>query len=194
MDEKMTRETLIIRLKKQYDEHAWNEFSSIYSGFIHAILFKMNVNSGDKDDLAQEILLKSWKNIPKFDYNRERGKFRNWLGRIVSNTVKNYYRSTASRRKAHSGSQETYEHFSEPDIEKIAQEEWRTFISNMAWENVKETLPDISRECFELLSQGMSPTEVSEKLDIKYNNVCVYKKRVINKISHEILRLEEDLS
>ena len=188
-----TRETLIIRLQKQYDEKAWNEFSTIYSGFIFAILIKMNINTTDRDDLAQEILLKAWKGIPKFELDHKRGKFRNWLGRIVSNTAKNYYRSTASRRKAHDKSQETYESFSEPDIEQIAKEEWRTFIANMAWENIKDSLVESNRKCFELISEGLSISEVSEQLGMSSNNVSVYKKRVINKLSLEILRLEEEL-
>ena len=190
----VTRETLIIRLQKQYDDNAWVEFSSIYSGFIHAILFKMNINPADRDDLAQEILLKAWKNIPKFNLDHKRGKFRNWLGKIVSNTAKNYYRSTASRRNAHSGSQEAYDSYSEPEIEKIAQDEWRTFIANMAWENIKDTLAESNRKCFELISKGMSVTEVSEELNMSSNNVSVYKKRVMNKLSHEILRLEDELN
>ena len=112
MEKNLTRETLIIRLKKQYDDEAWNEFSTIYAGFIHAILFKMDINSADRDDLAQEILLKAWKSIPKFEFNHQRGKFRNWLGTIVSNTAKNSYRSSASRRKAHTSSGENKRSFS----------------------------------------------------------------------------------
>ncbi|EDM24674.1 hypothetical protein LNTAR_03969 [Lentisphaera araneosa HTCC2155] len=35
--------------------------------------------------------------------------------------------------------------------------------------------------------------EVGEQLSIPYNTVCVYKKRVINKIAKEIAELEEQL-
>ena len=186
-----TRETLLLKLKNQYDEPAWSEFFQIYKGFIFGILIKMNIPHEEQDDLAQDILLKAWKNLPKFDYEKSRGKFRNWLGLVVSNTAKSYFRnvSTASRAMGKMESPDDLE----PEINRISKEEWEKFISNQAWENVSQTLTDGVRECFELISEGMDLKEVAEKCDIPYNTVCVYKKRIINKISREIIRLENEL-
>ncbi|MCH2205488.1 MAG: sigma-70 family RNA polymerase sigma factor [Lentisphaerales bacterium] len=185
-----TRETLLIKLKNQYNENAWEEFAEIYRGFIWSILIKMNVSPSDIDDLVQDILLKAWKNLPKFDYQRSRGKFRNWLGLVVSNTARTYFRNknTTSRIL---GSLDTEDQMS-PEIEKLTTDEWQKFISNKAWESVSKTLTDPVRECFELISQGMNLKEVGEKTGFNYNTVCVYKKRIINKISREITRLENE--
>ena len=151
----------------------------------------MNVSPSDQDDLVQDILLKAWKNLPKFDYQKSRGKFRNWLGLVVSNTARTYFRNkNTSNRIIGSLSMEGG---MAQEVEKIAVEEWQKFISNKAWENVSQTLSDAVRECFELISQGMDLQEVGEKTGMPYNTVCVYKKRVINKISREIARLENEI-
>ena len=186
-----TRETLLIKLKNQYDEPAWSEFYEIYKGFIFAILIKMQIPQEDQEDLVQDILLKAWRSLPKFDYEKNRGKFRNWLGLVVSNTARTYYRdkNTASRAMGKIDPDSDIE----PEIERISKEEWQRFISNQAWENVSKTLTDGVRECFELISEGMDLKKVAAKCEMSYNTVCVYKKRVINKISREIIRLENEL-
>ena len=143
-----TRETLLIKLKNQYDEPAWSEFYAIYKGFIFAILIKMQIPQEDQEDLVQDILLKAWRNLPKFDYEKNRGKFRNWLGLVVSNTARTYYRdkNTASRAMGKIDPDSDIE----PEIERISTEEWQRFISNQAWDNVSKTLTDGVREGFEM--------------------------------------------
>lgn len=186
-----TRETLLIKLRDQYDEPAWSEFYEIYKGFIFAILIKMNIPMEAQDDLAQDILLKAWKNLPKFEYQKNNGKFRNWLGLVVSNTARSYYRKINNGARALGKIENDSE--KEPEIEAISDNEWKLFIANKAWENVKKNLSENVIECFELISEGMDLKEVAEHCSLPYNTVCVYKKRIINKISREIIRLEDDL-
>ena len=186
-----TRATLLIKLKNQHDDSAWLEFEEIYKGFIWSILIKMNVPAHDQNDLAQDILIKAWKNLPKFDYSRSRGKFRNWLGLVVSNTVKTYYKKNKSVATMISKLDDDGE--ISPEVESIATQEWEKFISEKAWTLVSSTLTDPVRECFELISTGMDLNEVAEKTSFNYNTVCVYKRRIINKISKEIARLENEI-
>ena len=151
----------------------------------------MNVPSEAQDDLAQDILLKAWKNLPKFEYQRNNGKFRNWLGLVVSNTARSYYRKQKNAIKAIGKLEFSSE--IEPEIQEISNTEWKRFISNKAWDNVKVTLNENVIKCFELISEGIDLKEIAETCALPYNTVCVYKKRIINKISREIIRLEENL-
>lgn len=186
-----TRETLLIKLQNQNDDHAWSEFSEIYRGFIWSVLIKMDIPKHDQEDLVQDVLLKAWKALPEFEYNRSQGKFRNWLSFVTSNTARTYFRTFNKKSKLFC-STET-DHAEESEIDKITETEWKKFISKMAWDKVSTTLSDPVKDTFNLFSQGLSPQEVSDKLDIPYNTVCVYKKRVINKISKEIADLEENI-
>ena len=66
------------------------------------------------------------------------------------------------------------------------------FIAEKAWNNVKSSLKTKLAECFELISEGIDIQEVAEKCNMQYNTACVNKKRIINKISREIVRLEKE--
>ena len=45
-----TRKTLLIRVKDQYNDDAWSEFSEVYKRYIYAIIRRMNINAVDADD------------------------------------------------------------------------------------------------------------------------------------------------
>ena len=185
-----TRETLLLKLRDQNNEKAWAEFFEIYKGFIFAILIKLKIQKEDQEDLVQEILLKAWKNLPKFEYQKNGGKFRNWLGVVVSNTAMTYFRKL--KNSTNSNSNIFLDDKTEPEIAQLTENEWKLFISKQAWDNVKQNLSETVINCFELISDGIDLKAVGEKLDIPYNTVCVYKKRVVNKISREINRLEQE--
>ena len=190
-DNKNTRETLLLKLKNQHNEAAWQEFNNIYKGFIWAILIKMHVPSADQDDLVQEILLKAWKSLPEFEYNRSKGKFRNWLSQVTSNAACSYFRQHNKKSKLFSDTQT--DQGVEAEIDKITRDEWKSFISQMAWEKVSKTLSDSVRQCFELISKGEDLNDIATKMDLPYNTVCVYKRRIINKIAKEISDLEDEI-
>ena len=46
-----TRKTLLLRIKDQYNDDAWAEFSEVYKRYIYAIIRRMNINAADACDL-----------------------------------------------------------------------------------------------------------------------------------------------
>ena len=186
-----TRETLLLKLKNSHDDKAWQEFNNIYQGFIWSILIKMQIPKADQGDLVQDVLIKSWKALPDFDYDSGRGKFRSWLSLVTSNAARSYFR--IHNRHSALFINEDSDQKVEAEIEKISLAEWKKFIAEKAWANVSPQLNETLRQCFELISQGVDMHEIGEQLAIPYNTVCVYKKRVINKIAKEIAELEEQL-
>ena len=92
-----TRQTLIQKICNQYDDDAWNDFVSLYKGYIYIVIRKMNIPHDQVADLLQEILLKLWNKLPEFKYEPNKAKFRTWLNRITKNHVLNYLRDESSR-------------------------------------------------------------------------------------------------
>ena len=81
-----------------------------------------------------------------------------------------------------------------PEIEDIADREWKLFLANAAWEKVEKELTDKVKDTYLMLLKGKKMDEVAETLGIQKNTVYVYKLRVIEKIQKEIKRLEEELT
>ena len=87
-----TRMTLIAKLRNQHDEKSWEEFIHFYQKYIQVLIVKDGVPSKDVDDLTQKVLLKLWKNLPEFNYQPHKCKFRSWMRVVVGNMVTSYFR------------------------------------------------------------------------------------------------------
>ena len=66
-------------------ENIWHE----YQGSLKRFLQKNISDPDDVDDLLQEVLIKSYNNLPKL---RDSKKLKSWLFQIASNTIRDFYR------------------------------------------------------------------------------------------------------
>jgi RNA polymerase sigma-70 factor (ECF subfamily) len=74
----------LIRATRNGDHEAFGELVRKYQGKIYSLAYGMVGNHSDADDLAQEIFLKTYRNINKF---RFKSSFNTWLYRIALNTI-----------------------------------------------------------------------------------------------------------
>jgi RNA polymerase sigma factor (sigma-70 family) len=188
-----TRQTLLTRLRDQYDEQSWEDFVRFYRPFIYSIVRKMNLDHHDADEIVQQIALKSWKCLPDFKYTSDKGSFRSWLSRMTRNCVLDYIKSRNRYNVRIDKLATDYEVLSEPEVLEIAQEEWETYITGLAWKNIENSFSENVKKCFELFMLGRTPEEVGLELGIKVSSVYVYKKRVKERLIEEIRQLKFDL-
>jgi RNA polymerase sigma factor (sigma-70 family) len=195
-----TRMTLLQKLQDQHDETSWGEFISIYKPYIFVVLRNMGLSHHDCEDLSQNVVLRAWEKLPGFDYDPGKGKFRGWLTAIAKNMARNYLSQNSNRlkllKKHVEDKSDINDHINRvilPELEKRAESEWRVFIANRAWDNVKDRLSDNLKEAFLRCSKGESIAEIAEAIGIAENSVYKYKNRVQNIICKEIVRLENEI-
>ena len=82
-----TRPSLLIRFRNHRDVLAWEEFAGIYEPLIRRYVARRGIQDADVADVTQEVLLSVMRAIQSFDPSPERGKFRGWLYRVVSNAT-----------------------------------------------------------------------------------------------------------
>jgi RNA polymerase sigma factor (sigma-70 family) len=83
--EKEDREDFeLVRAAQNGDEEAFGDLVREYQGRIYSLAYGMVGNHSDADDLAQEVFLKTFRNIKKF---RFKASFYTWLYRIALNTI-----------------------------------------------------------------------------------------------------------
>ena len=191
--------TLLQKLKKHHDEHSWERFVQYYRNYLFAVVRNMLFNDEDSEDLVQDILVKAWRKLPDFDYDPGKGKFRWWLCTMTRNTTLNFIdKRRRDVLRLQEGEQQKLELYLDqvklPEIEKITEQEWKNYISNLAWENIEKSLIPKAREAFKLSLEGKSVPEIARFLEVSDNNVSLYKNRVKNKLCREILRLDFELS
>lgn len=74
---------------KNGDQQAFAQLIRATEGLVIQILFKMVPDQEDRRDLAQDVYLKVYRNLPGF---RQEAKFSTWVGQIAYNTAVNYLR------------------------------------------------------------------------------------------------------
>ena len=192
MPAEKTRQTLISKITDQQDESAWTEFVSYYEDYLKVILGRYKLSEAEIHDSLQNTLVKIWQELPNFEYNPNKGRFRSWIAQIAINDVRNSVRKEVRLKEAQGQSLDFEE--SPEDFELKLEKEWKVFISKKAWENISPDLTEAMRETFDLYLKGLNSREISEKLHITEAVARVYKQRISYKLKYEIKRLDRELS
>ena len=193
-----TRQTLLEKLKDRYDEASWQEFQDTYNPYILRILRALNMNGHDCQDLQQNIMLIAWKSLPKFEYDPERGSFRAWISTVTrretAHFIKKRQKTFVSLNSDEADKlKETLDNLSKPEIDDSITKEWQAFISEKAWANILPRFSEKVIEVFQKISKGEDVEKIATDSDISESSVYVYKKRVLNSLQKEILKLEREL-
>mgnify|MGYP000029218296 CR=1 FL=1 len=93
-----TRLSLIQRAQNSDDHSAWDDFIKHYKSFIEMVLFESGVPMVDSQDLTQDILLKSWKGLPNYEYRKGEAKFRTWLSTVIKFSIINHFKKQSRKR------------------------------------------------------------------------------------------------
>jgi len=185
----ITQNTLLQRAKDPTDEVAWDAFVEYYRDFLAIALWKMGVS--DADDLIQEILVRIWKELPKFEIDPDRALFRTWLNRLIRNITLDAYKKEKRYRDHHAKIDITT--ISEPESEALIEREWRTYITNLALKNVQKIFTGKAFEVFTRSLDGEAPNAISSDLGISEGSVYTLKARVRDSMIQEINRLRREL-
>ena len=181
-----TRLTLIDRLRDQSDDKSWEDFAKTYEKYILAIILRMGVPYEDSKDVLQVVLLDAWKALPKFEYRHGKSRFRSWLSVITRHATCRFYRKFDQPVEM----ADQMEAYTDPEVEKIAEKEWKLFVAQKAFDNIKGDFSEHVIEVFLAAGKKMENEKIAEKYGLSSSSVRVYKMRVQNAVQKEMVRLE----
>ncbi|MGJ8673455.1 RNA polymerase sigma factor [Rubritalea sp.] len=189
-----TRHSLLRRAIDLNDEDAWNELSKHYERFIYYVLHQLNVNPSDIDDVAQQTLIVLMRDLPK--YERERARFRTWLKQVIRSTALMHFRQRDNQQlKVEKFAQNMITSDSEqaPDLDQFIEDEWETYVTNVAMNRVKKGYRGQAIEVFELGLQGLSAEEVAKRTGLTLSSVYTLRKRVKRSLYLEVQAVIKEL-
>ena len=189
-----TRQTLLQKIQQSHNENSWEEFDGIYRPYVAAVIRKLGVSESLIDDLVQDVMLKIWKALPNFEYRPDHCHFRSWLSRICRNTVINFYNKRSSRQdRMTEGDEAALAKLSSDsganELEDIAEREWRIYVADKAWQNIKDRYQSNAQSIYLLSLEGRSAADIAKELGVAENTVHIYRKRLQAAMQKEILRL-----
>ena len=186
MDNWNTRESLLLRASDPDNHEAFEEFVYYYKNFISMVFSKLGVQQSQIDDLRQDLLIKLWKDIGKFDSTRENSNFRGWLSVVMRHEVYRFFR----KNKANNELSETELSLSqESEIDQMIEQEWKAYITSLAVEKIKAHFDGNALKVFYLTLEGKSAADIAVELDMSENSVYVLRSRVKARFQSEIRQL-----
>lgn len=192
-----TRPSLLIRLRDPADEHAWAEFTAIYSPLIYRLARRKGFQDADAADLVQEVLRSVASAIDRWDPDPARGSFRHWLFRIARNSMINLM---ASRRRHPQGAggnglDDLMESQPSPSPEDsvLFDEEYRRQLFHWAAEQVRPEMRGPTWSAFwGTAVEGRKAKEVADKLGLSVGAVYMARSRVLARIRQVVEGVEGD--
>ncbi len=83
------RDRVLVERCQKGDHGAFDELVTLYRSKVYAMILNMIRNDADAWDLAQEVFVKAWRALPKFE---ARSAFYTWLYRITHNVTYDWLR------------------------------------------------------------------------------------------------------
>src|SRR5947208_15603309 len=93
-----TRASLLLRLRQPSDQAAWSEFDGIYRSLLMRFVQAKGLGHADAEDVVQYCLTTVQQRIGVFEYDPDKGRFKNWLFTVASNRIRNLARCRRDQR------------------------------------------------------------------------------------------------
>jgi DNA-directed RNA polymerase specialized sigma24 family protein len=74
-----TRPSLLLRVRDPKDRESWKLFVELYTQPVMRYCRLRGLQNADVADVAQDVMAQVARAMHTFDYNPERGRFRDWL-------------------------------------------------------------------------------------------------------------------
>ncbi len=192
-----THASLLIRLRDLHDAGAWQLFVSTYGPLIYRYCRRQGLQEADTADVTQEVLGQVSRSIATFDYQPERGRFRDWLGTVVHGKLVRHHQNRA-RRKMESidsdGLEPAKETVAAPGNDSEWIDEFNTHLLQVALERIRGEFDPKNWRAFEMVwIENKAAAEAVAELGMTPSAIYVTKWRVLKRLREEILMLADDV-
>jgi len=189
-----THVTLLARLRLKGDAEAWTTFVDLYTPLVYRFCRSRNLQDADSRDITQQVLAIVHRSIGKFEYNRERGRFRNWLGAVTAHEISRHQRKDRRPGKGvGDGWGDDIAALSSAAVDPHWAEEFNSYIFQLALSRIRPQFEPEVWQAFDLTWLGdVKPRAAAEK--IGKTSAWVYKARykVIERLRAELEFLTSD--
>lgn len=188
-----THPSLLLRVRDGSNHQAWSEFVAIYGPLIYSYCRKRRLQESDAADVLQEVLGRVAKTIGTFEYQREKGRFRSWLGTITFRELARF----ANRGKGAIAVHATDE-IDELAGQSATNSDWddhfHSTLLQVALDRIENDFDPTNWRAFVGVWLNLeSADQVASRLGLTVDKVYVAKSRVLKRLRAEVLQLSEDI-
>ncbi|MFN0136772.1 MAG: RNA polymerase sigma factor [Phycisphaerae bacterium] len=191
-----TRKSLLLRVRDPGDQGAWYEFDACYRELILRYCRAKGLQAADAEDVRQIVMISLSSAMKNFQYQPERGRFRGYLGRVVSNAVARHRKRQSSAVPLEGEVLEgiaPIDDVSENDSDW--EREWVNHHYRRAMQTLSATVEKSSIDAFEKLLAGASVEQVATEMNMAPQTVYKVRQRMrdrLQELVQEQIREEDD--
>jgi RNA polymerase sigma factor (sigma-70 family) len=183
-----TSMTLLERLQKDPgDPQAWNLFVERYQPRIQSWCVTWGLQASDAEDVAQEVLVKLFAAMSKFQYDPARS-FRAWLKTVTKHAWCDFLAARNKDPGRNAGPLDTIADSADAqsDLERHLEDAFDAELLNLAMHRVKNRVKPATWQAFHLTAiEGLSGADAAQRLRIPVAHVFVGKNRVQKMLQEE---------
>lgn len=182
-----THASLLARLRtgsQSVDPAAWHEFHDRYAQLIRGFANRQGVQPADCDDVLQDVLLSLTRDLGKFEYDPEKGRFRSYLKTVTLHAVFRRMRQNRAAGRPEEAERLAAAAMSDPKIEESWEEQWRQHHMRRALRTIRAEFNDDDVAAFEhYVMQGQPAAEAAATLGLSTDQVYQAKSRILKRLT-----------
>jgi RNA polymerase sigma-70 factor, ECF subfamily len=187
-----TRPSLLVRIRNSEDAEAWQTFVSIYAPVVFNYCQRRGLQDADAADLTQEVMKEVMKSIRTFEYQPEKGRFRDWFGTVVRRELAHFWEK--QKRAGKNSFAETMADLRAGQVDAAWNEEANAQILRVALARIQPNFEPVTWQLFtRTWIENRPAAETANALGVPIETVYVAKSRVLKRLEEEVLELAEDL-
>lgn len=188
-----TRISLLEDVRETENAEAWRAFVDRYTPLVYGYCRQRKLQESDARDVTQNVFFAVSRAIETFEYDRDRGRFRSWLGTITCREIRRYlsWVNRLRNTKDAGGSPVS-------SVDQHLESEWETaFTTYLFHEAMREVRPTFAQDVWQAFDltwlQDEAPTDVAEQLKRPVAWIYKAKFRVLKRLREEVEALADDV-
>jgi RNA polymerase sigma-70 factor (ECF subfamily) len=165
---------------------AWDEFFQRYWPLVYACARHRGCSEHTADEIVQEVMLKVFQKRDVFHYDPARGRFRDWLRRVVRSQVAEHRRRPAERVRAPGGDPDASpldREASEPEPDAAWEAGFEQALLNALLSVVRREINPRDFVAFELTELGgRRPGEAARITGMTRNMIYKARRKVLGRL------------
>ena len=173
-----TRPSLLAQLAEYSDQPRWREFFERYAPPVFRVIRRRGLSNEDANDIVQQVMLNVSRHIGNFRYDRDRGRFRQWIRRITENLITSHFRAKRPIIYDHELCEELVDEA--PATEDIWDAEWE--LQDILWclDQLEQDVPPRRMRAFRMyVVEGRSAADVGKELGMTAGHVHVIRHQTL---------------
>lgn len=185
-----TRSSVLKAVADTQNEAAWRRLFDLYAGFVFSIARSKGLSVADADDVVQNVFVDLARNLPKFEYDSAKGRFRSYLTGLVHWRVTDRLRSGKRDADLKTGFMEENKDTATEDDDGFLEREWQAAAMEEALRRMKR---DVNADHFAAFVastiEGRDTETVMRLYGISRGNLYQIRKRFTVKLREITLKV-----